>query len=237
MWFREGEQRLQAGMSEEAILRLNRCGFAVAATRVPWSIVPANERAATVKSRPFAVPRAEVDAWFQTRDVNTPAVALRPLPSAPRVSVIFSDPMSAARGAEHLSDAVRQRLTRFNAVITTSAVLEEKNAVQAAIETQLRTTPDAILIASTHAPSGPEDPIGQAMQAAGAKLSCFMAPVEPGSLTLLGYRGATPILSAPSCFRNLRTNILDILLAPLLAGCMLTPGDFARLGPGGLLEF
>ena len=84
---------------------------------------------------------------------------------------------------------------------------------QKALQHLLRAKPAVILIASTTAPQGPEDVVGRAMLRSGTQVERFLAPVEPGSLMLLGYKDEIPILSAPGCYRSAKKNVLDIVLA------------------------
>ncbi len=92
-----------------------------------------------------------------------------------------------------------------------------------------------ILVASTTAPAGPEDVIGQAMIRIGAQIERFLAPVEPGNLLLLAYKDETPIVSAPGCFRSAKPNVVDMVLPPLLARYRLSGWEIGGLGHGGLL--
>ena len=90
-------------------------------------------------------------------------------------------------------------------------------------------------MASTTAPAGPEDIVGQAMIRVGAQVERFLAPVEPGNLLLLAYKDDVPVVSAPGCFRSAKRNVLDLLLPPMLARHRLSAWDVACLGHGGLL--
>jgi molybdenum cofactor cytidylyltransferase len=99
----------------------------------------------------------------------------------------------------------------------------------------LRSKPSVILVASTTAPAGPEDVIGQGMLQVGAQVERFLAPVEPGNLLLMAYKDGVPILSAPGCFRSAKPNVVDLVLPPLLARYHLTGWEVASLGHGGLL--
>ena len=131
---------------------------------------------------------------------------------------------------------MRQRLDRFfvgPAFVLTS--VEEIPVLARSLEHLLRAHPTAILIASTTAPAGPGDEIGQALEQVGCKLERFLAPVEPGNLLMLGYRGETPIISAPGCFRSPKTNVIDLILPPLLARYRVAAEEIAELGHGGLL--
>jgi hypothetical protein len=61
------------------------------------------------------------------------------------------------------------------------------------------------------------------------------APVFPGNLLLLGYRGAAAILGAPGCVRSRARNVVDLLLPRLLVGERLGAREVAELGHAGLL--
>ena len=100
----------------------------------------------------------------------------------------------------------------------------------------LRSKPSVILVASTTAPAGPEDVIGQSILRAGGQVERFLAPVEPGNLLLLAYKDDVPIVSAPGCFRSAKTNVVDMILPPLLARYRVTGWEIAGLGHGGLLS-
>ena len=92
-----------------------------------------------------------------------------------------------------------------------------------------------ILVASTTAPAGPEDVIGRGMAHIGGHMERFLAPVEPGNLLLLAYKDDIPIVSAPGCFRSAKSNVVDLMLPPLLARYRVSGWEVGCLGHGGLL--
>jgi molybdenum cofactor cytidylyltransferase len=131
---------------------------------------------------------------------------------------------------------MRQRLERLGASATyVLASLEEEGAVSKALQHLLRTKPTTILVASTTAPAGPQDVIGQSMLRAGCQVERFLAPVEPGNLLLLGYKDEIPVVSAPGCFRSAKPNVVDLVLPPMLARYRVSGWEIASLGHGGLL--
>jgi molybdenum cofactor cytidylyltransferase len=131
---------------------------------------------------------------------------------------------------------MRQRLERFGANPNFAlAVTEEPDTVARSLHHLLRSKPTAVLVASTTAPAGPEDAIGQAMASVGCHLERFLAPVEPGNLFLLGYKDDVPIVSAPGCFRSIKPNVIDLVLPPMLAQYRVSGWEVASLGNGGLL--
>lgn len=73
------------------------------------------------------------------------------------------------------------------------------------------------------------------MLRAGCQVERFLAPVEPGNLLLLGYKGDVPILSAPGCFRSAKSNVVDLVLPLMLARYHVAGWEIACLGHRGLL--
>jgi len=152
------------------------------------------------------------------------------------LAILYTDPMSGERARRMYENVMCQRLGRIG--ITASFVLssvEEEGAVARCIQHLLGAKPTCVLIASTTAPAGPADVIGRSMVRAGCQIERFLAPVEPGNLFLLGYRDDVPIVSVPGCFQSAKPNVLDLILAPLLARYRISYWEVAGLGHGGLL--
>jgi molybdenum cofactor cytidylyltransferase len=208
----------------------------VIATSLNFSHALAGQRICTVKSAPFAVTKPQLEARLSLLSAKGPILQARPMRS-PVVAVLYTDPASGAR-ASHLFQAIMgQRLEQLGSAASHSlACAEEETVVADALQRLLRSKPTVILVASTTAPAGPYDSVGRAMVRVGCRIESFLAPVEPGTLLLLGYKDDVPILSAPGCYRSAKTNVLDLVLPPLLARYRLSNWDIASLGQGGLLD-
>jgi len=222
-------------VDDELLKQINCTASVVIATALNYSHAVAGQRIATVKSAPFAVAKDQLDALVGILKERGPILQARPIRSA-SVGVLYSDPISGERARQLFENIIRQRLERFgvnaNYVL---ACMEDENSVTRCLQHLLRSKPCVVLVASTTAPAGPEDIVGQAMVKVGAQIERFLAPVEPGNLMLMGYKDATPILSAPGCFRSTKPNVVDLVLPPLLARYHVTGWEIASLGHGGLL--
>ena len=104
------------------------------------------------------------------------------------------------------------------------------------IAQQLDDGADLLILAGETAIMDRHDVAPRAVERAGGEVECFGAPVDPGNLLLLAYRGGKPIVGAPGCARSPKANIVDLVLPRLLAGDRLTRDDVAEFGYGGLLE-
>jgi molybdenum cofactor cytidylyltransferase len=222
-------------VDDELLKQINCPASVVIATVLNFSYAAAGQRIATVKSAPFAVAKDQLEAVIGILKERGPILQARPL-RAPSVGVLYTDPVSGEKARQLFENIMRQRLERLN--VNASLVLtctEDENSVARSLQHLLRSKPCVILVASTTAPAGPEDVIGRAMVKVGCQVERFLAPVEPGNLLLMSYQDEVPIVSAPGCFRSARTNVVDLMLPPLLARYRVTGWEIAGLGHGGLL--
>jgi len=222
-------------VDDELLKQINCTSSIVIATVANFSFARAGQRIATVKSAPFAVPKAQLETVVSILKERGPIMQARPL-RAPLTAVLYSDPVSGDRARQLFENIMGQRLERFgcraNYVLS---VIEDENEVARALLHLLRAKPTLILVASTTAPAGPEDVVGRAMIRIGCHIERFLAPVEPGNLLLLGYKDDVPVVSAPGCFRSAKPNVVDLILPPMLAKYRVSGWEIACLGHGGLL--
>jgi molybdenum cofactor cytidylyltransferase len=222
-------------VDDELLKQINFPASVAIATAPNFSYAVAGQRIATVKSAPFAVAKEQLEAIIGILKDRGPILQARPV-RTPTVGVLYTDPVSGDRARQLFENIMRQRLERFgvnpNFVL---ACTEDENSTARCLQHLLRSKPCMILVASTTAPAGPEDVIGQAITKIGGQVERFLAPVEPGNLLLLSYKDEVPIVSAPGCFRSAKPNVVDLLLPPLLARYRVTGWEIACLGHGGLL--
>jgi len=222
-------------VDDELLKQINCTASVVIATSLNYGYAVSGQRIATVKSAPFAVAKDQLDAVIGILKERGPILQARPVRS-PSVGVLYSDPLSGERARQLFENIMRQRLERFGVHANYAlACTEDEHAVTRSMQHLLRSKPCVILVASTTAPAGPEDVIGQAMIKVGAQVERFLAPVEPGNLMLMAYKDEIPIVSAPGCFRSAKPNVVDLVLPPLLARYHVTGWEIASLGHGGLL--
>ncbi len=222
-------------VDDELLKQINCTASLAIATVLNFSFSKAGQRIATVKSTPFAVAKPQLEAVLSILTERGPILQARPI-RTPVVGVLYSDPVSGDRARQLFESIMYQRLERLGATPTYSlSALEDEASVAKAMQHLLRAKPTVILVASTTAPAGPDDVVGRAMEKIGCHIERFLAPVEPGNLFLLGYFEDIPVVSAPGCFRSAKTNIVDLVLPPMLARYRVSGWEIACLGHGGLL--
>ena len=222
-------------VDDELLKQINCIASIVMATTPNFSFAAAGQRIATVKSAPFAVAQSHLEAVINILKERGPILQARPV-REPSVAVLYTDPVHGDRARQLFESILRQRLERFRAAPSfVLASTEEEDAVARSLQHLLRAKPTVILVASTTAPAGPDDVVGRAMTRIGCQLERFLAPVEPGTLFLLGYKDEIPVVSAPGCFRSAKLNVVDLVLPPMLARYRVSGWEVGALGHGGLL--
>ncbi|MBN8729320.1 MAG: molybdopterin-binding protein [Acidobacteria bacterium] len=222
-------------VDDDLLRQINCAASIVIATASNFAYAKAGQRIATVKSAPFAVAQAQLEAVISILRERGPILQARPI-RQPAVAVLYSDPGSGDRARQLFENIMRQRLERFG--VTANYVLacvEDESHVVRSLQHLLRAKPTCILVASTTAPAGPEDIVGRGMVAIESHIEKFLAPVEPGNLLLFGYKDDVPIVSAPGCFRSAKPNVVDLLMPPMLSRYRISGWELASLGHGGLL--
>lgn len=222
-------------VDDELLKQINCISSIVTATVANFSYARAGERVATVKSAPFAVAQSQLEAIINVLRERGPILQARPIRN-PSVAVLYADPIHGDRARALFETIMRQRLERFGVTPAFAlASIEDDTSMTRSLQHLLRVNPAVILIASTTAPAGPEDVIGRSLTRLGSHVERFLAPVEPGNLMMLAYKDDIPLLSAPGCYRSTKTNVMDLILPPLLARYRVSGWEVACLGHGGLL--
>lgn len=80
----------------------------------------------------------------------------------------------------------------------------------------------------------PDDKTPLAIKNAGTDIVTYGAPVLPGAMFLLSYKGTTPVMGLPGCVMYAKRTIFDLVLPRIAAGIRLSEDDINCLGEGGL---
>jgi molybdopterin biosynthesis enzyme len=224
-------------IQSELLLELNLLSGVTLATVPSHSVVVPRQTVATLKVIPFALPEVTVARAEQLAAGGV--LSFRALTSR-RVCVLVSG--SEGR-RERLLAAYRaplqQRLDGLGAHAVSFVYLaltgEPEASLAAAIVHQLDAGVQLLIIVGETATMDLDDVAPQAIRRAGGEVLVVGAPVFPGNLLLLGYRGGAAILGAPGCVRSRARNVVDLLLPRLLVGERLGQREVAELGHAGML--
>lgn len=220
-------------VDEPRLAALNALPGVTLATRPQHAVAtPDERRVATLKIIPYAIPEAVVT---RARDSAAGLLRIDPLRPQRVALLVTAEPAAAGRLTRQFEGPTRARLRRLGASLdAVESVTPDEEAIAAAAR-RLLDSYDALVVAGQTSIMDAADVTPRALEAAGARVALHGAPVEPGNLLALAYRGEQWIMGAPGCARSPSTNVVDLVLPRLLAGERLGPDAVAALGLGGLL--
>ena len=215
----------------DALTRWHQIDGVTIATRRTFTIVHAGQRIATIKILPFAVPASQL-----TIASIPPVLLVRPFVRTRIGVVLIGAPATYERLMRSHVASLETRLAIVHAqVVAIQQVIAETDFVRQAFA-ELLPIVDMIVTLGETSIMDRNDVMPQALLAAGGRITCYGAPVEPGNLLLLGMIGTLPVMGAPGCIRGSATNVVDLVLPRLVAGIDVNAHDVYALAHGGLLE-
>ncbi|CAG0940169.1 molybdenum cofactor cytidylyltransferase [Anaerolineae bacterium] len=220
-------------VNRDALNQVNELNGVTLATISRFAPVAPRKMIATLKTIGLALPDATVRAVEEIGAVTSVAPVINR-----RAAIILTGSANGrARVEEIFVPPIRARLEELGAqIVSQEFVAEEENAIADAIADAIaRAGAQLIVIAGETSIMDAEDVTPRGITRAGGVIELYGAPVEPGNLLLLAYRGAAPIIGAPGCIKSRATNVVDLILPRLLAGERVTRADVIALAEGGLL--
>ena len=99
-------------VDDELLKQINCTASIVISTMLNFSHAKAGQRICTVKSAPFAIAQAQLEAVINIIRERGPILQARPIRN-PTLAVLYSDPVSGDRARQLFENIMRQRLERF----------------------------------------------------------------------------------------------------------------------------
>ncbi len=218
----------------ERLQRLMRSGLVLVATVLDGRVAEPDETIAIVKAPALFLPQRRLQAVLR-RFADRPLVTVAPF-SVRRVGLLAGERVRPA-ALEVATRALRQKLARFGAelVLVERLDTDDRGRIAALIGEWIDRGVEVVLTAGSIV-LDPDDAFLRALRPLGAQLTVRGAPVDPGTMFWVAYRGAVPILGLASCELYGRVSVFDLVIPYVLAGERVDRRLLARLAHGGLLE-
>jgi molybdenum cofactor cytidylyltransferase len=223
------------------LTRINECEGITLATLPSHTVVQPRKIAATVKVIPFALPESAIRAAEAIAVESGPILQLHPLRKRAAALILSSSPFAKTRVISNFVPALQARIEALGSELRSIdfVPLEDEAgeiALAETIQEKVANGVEIVILAGETAIMDSHDIAPRAVERSGGEVICFGAPVDPGNLLMLAYLDGVPIVGAPGCVRSQKTNVIDWVLPPLLAGERLSRKDIIQMGHGGLLE-
>ncbi|OHE25131.1 MAG: molybdopterin-binding protein [Syntrophus sp. RIFOXYC2_FULL_54_9] len=216
------------------LLKINRIPRVVVATLHTMTPVLQGEKVAGTKIVPLAIEEGVIRKVEAICADDGPVVSVLPYRKMKVGAVITGREVYEGRIEDGFGPVLKEKCAFWG--LESPALLycvDDAAKISAAIDQHLGQGCELILATGGMSVDADDvTPLG--IRKTGARIIKYGAPVMPGAMFLLAYKGDCAIIGAPGCVMYSSTTILDLLLPRVLTGERLTADEICRLGHGGL---
>jgi len=211
--------------------RVNQIEGLALATLTSNQVVRPGQALAGVRPIPLIIEEEKIAAVEKLP--HLPAITVKPFLKK-RVGVVTTgSEVLTGRIKDKFGPAVREKLEQFGSeIVEQRLVNDDMESIVQDIRYFLECKVDMILVTGGMSVD-PDDRTPGAIKASGARIVRYGTPMLPGSMLLIAYHGATPILGLPGCVMHDPFTSFDVFLPRILAGESIEEADITMIGYGG----
>ncbi|WP_053983638.1 molybdopterin-binding protein [Niameybacter massiliensis] len=217
----------------DRLLELNGIEEIVVATRHRYTPVQKGEKLAGMRVIPLVIDQEKM-LQIRERFGTKPLISVKPY-TKHRVGIVTTgNEVYYGRIKDTFGSVIKGKLEEYGLECCGQTFApDDANQITEAIEAWIQK--GATMVICTGGMSvDPDDVTPAAIRQVGGKIVSYGAPVLPGAMFLLSYKGEIPILGLPGCVMYAKRTVFDLLFPRIIAGERLEKKDIAALGHGGL---
>lgn len=237
---KEGKVELKAAcdglflVNSGSLMAVNDVGDIMIATRKGGTAVQKGDKLAGMRVIPLIIPEKTLQA-AEAAAGDAPLLELKPW--VRRTAAIVSTGSEVKKGLiqDTFTPVVKEKLAAYGIGAISVAYSGDGVENVASAVREARGTGADVNLCTGGMSVDPDDNTPGGIQASGAKIVAYGAPVLPGAMFLLGYYGdGTPVMGLPGCVMYAGATIFDLVLPFVAADVPVTRQQIAALGEGGL---
>lgn len=219
-------------VDSESLLKLNSLGEIILVTLHNNTPVKKGEKVAGTKIIPLIIEeRKIIDAESFINEAIVKVVPIKPM----KVSIVTTgNEVYYGRIKDAFGPAVTKKLQEYNCEVLGQTILkDDENEITNAINEWINKGAEMVVCTGGMSVD-PDDVTPTAIKNCGGEIVTYGAPILPGAMFLLSYKGQIPILGLPGCVMYSKRTVFDLVLPRVLTGEILKMSDIAAYGHGGL---
>jgi len=220
-------------MDLKKMTEINKIADIMIATRHHNFMVKKGDKLAGTRVIPLVVKEEKVQ-WAEAIVGNDPIMWIEPQIDHRIGIVTTGSEVYHGRIQDSFGPVLREKAAEYNVDVVDQIIVDDNPAhIGQAIKT-LEAKGATMIICTGGMSVDPDDRTPSAIKGTGAKIITYGAPVLPGAMFLLAYKGDMPIIGLPGCAMYAKRTMFDLVFPRLLCGEKLTQEAFAQYGHGGL---
>lgn len=216
----------------EKLYEINSVENFIIATVRNNSTVVSGQKIAGMKIIPLMI-EAEKLEYVSNIQSDTPLMTLKPYVKTKAGLVITGSEIYYGRRSDAFTPIIASKLQDFDAeLIGTRIADDDENMIAEYIELFLQEGAE-IVFCTGGMSVDPDDKTPVAIRKVADEVVTQGAPVVPGAMWMLAYKGGIPIMGVPGGALFSRRTTVDIMLPRLMANDRITRSDIIELSHGG----
>lgn len=213
--------------------RVNALGQIVIASRHGNFPVKKGDKIAGMRIVPLVIEEEKM-SWVQKVCGDEPIFQILPFYQIKAAIVTTGSEVYYGRIQDKFTPVVKSKLEEYGVRVMGNTICnDDSDMVTGAIEDWIGQGADMVLCTGGMSVD-PDDRTPLSIRNASDEVITYGAPVLPGAMFMLAYKGDTPIIGLPGCVMYAKRTIFDLVLPRLIAGERMKEEDFTVLGHGGL---
>ena len=220
-------------INREKLNQVNGLGQIVLASRHGNFPVKAGDKIVGMRVVPLVIDEEKMN---QVREICGKEPVFQILPFRPmKVGIVTTgSEVYHGRITDKFTPVVKAKLVEAGMEPMGNVLCDDKSEmVTEAIEKWIQKGADMVVCTGGMSVD-PDDRTPLSIRNASDEVITYGAPVLPGAMFMLAYKGEIPIVGLPGCVMYAKRTIFDLVLPRLAAGERLSVQDFTVLGEGGL---
>lgn len=220
-------------IDKDLLLKINSIDEIILATMHNNTPVKKGEKVAGTRVIPLIINEEKIIQAEHLAAEKT-IVSIKPYKNFKVAIVTTGNEVYYKRIEDAFGPVVREKLSAFDCEIIGSTIVSDNiEKITAAIEDFIGKGAQMVICTGGMSVD-PDDSTPAAIKNTGADIVSYGAPVLPGAMFLVSYKGDVPILGLPGCVMYSKTTIFDLVLPRILTGEKIKKEDIIAYGHGGL---
>ncbi|MBQ0027525.1 MAG: molybdopterin-binding protein [Lachnospiraceae bacterium] len=220
-------------IDRDKLRRINSLGQMMIAGRHSGFPVKKGDKLAGTRIIPLVIEKEKME---DARKIggNEPIFTLKPYTLRTAGVVTTGSEIFKNRIEDTFTPVIEEKLSEYGISMVKHAICSDNHEdITEEINKMLEAGVDMVICTGGMSVD-PDDKTPLAIKNAGTDIVTYGAPVLPGAMFLLSYKGEAPVIGLPGCVMYAKRTIFDLVLPRIAAGIMLTEEDINCLGEGGL---
>ncbi|MHC1748178.1 MAG: molybdopterin-binding protein [Cellulosilyticaceae bacterium] len=217
----------------EALNTINGVEEIVIATRHNHTPVKKGDKVAGMRVVPLVIDKQKMEN-LKAEFLDKQVLSLKPYEHYKVGIVTTGSEVFKGRIKDTFGPVIKEKLLDYNTTCMGQKIVDDQQeGITEAIESFIENGANMVICTGGMSVD-PDDVTPTAIKAVGGEIITYGAPVLPGAMFLLSYKGDIPILGLPGCVMYAKRTVFDLVLPRIMVGERLNKQSIAALGHGGL---